>query len=87
MSTLTISMPDSLREFIDHRVSTSGYGNTSEYVRELVRRDREAMAKAQLEAELLKGLEGQGIPSDDFWMRVDGKIAAQRAQKKIGGVK
>ncbi len=70
MSTLTISMPDSLREFVEHRVSTSGYGNTSEYMRELVRRDREGIAKAQFEMELLKGLEGEGIPVNDaYWER------------------
>lgn len=86
MSTLTISMPDSLREFVDQRVASSGYGNTSEYMRELVRRDREAMAKAQLEAELLKGLDGKGIPSELFWAQVDKKIAERRAGK-TGGAK
>ena len=37
MTTLTISLPDSLKEFIDREVETKGYGNVSEYVRGLLR--------------------------------------------------
>jgi len=37
MTTLTISLPDSLKEFIDREVQTKGYGNVSEYVRGLLR--------------------------------------------------
>ncbi len=33
MTTVTISLPDSLREFIDREVENKGYGNVSEYVR------------------------------------------------------
>ena len=37
MATMNISLPDTLKSFIDNRVTNDGYGNVSEYVRELVR--------------------------------------------------
>lgn len=40
MGTMNISLPDSLREFVDEQVAQSGYGTSSEYVRELIRRGR-----------------------------------------------
>ncbi len=54
--TLTISLPPALREQIDQVVRSSGYGNTSEYLRELVRQDMKQRARDALEAKLLEGL-------------------------------
>jgi antitoxin ParD1/3/4 len=41
MGTMNISLPDSMREFVDKQVSERGYGTSSEYVRELIRRDQD----------------------------------------------
>ncbi|OWV75605.1 hypothetical protein ATY76_22815 [Rhizobium sp. R339] len=41
MSTMNISLPDSLKHFVDQQVAGRGYGTSSEYVRELIRRDKE----------------------------------------------
>ena len=41
MSTMNISLPDSLKTFVDEQVSQRGYGTSSEYVRELIRKDQE----------------------------------------------
>ena len=41
MTTMNVSLPDELKIFVDERVSHDGYGSTSEYVRDLIRRDRE----------------------------------------------
>jgi putative addiction module CopG family antidote len=38
MRTLNISLPKSLRKFVDEQVSRGGYATASEYVRELIRR-------------------------------------------------
>ncbi|MBE0546287.1 MAG: type II toxin-antitoxin system ParD family antitoxin [Rubrivivax sp.] len=37
-----------MREYIDNRVSAGNYGNTSEYIRDLVRRDQEEQARKRL---------------------------------------
>ena len=54
MTTMNISLPDSLKAYVDQRVSQEGYGTSSEYVRELIRRDKD---RSQLRAMMLKGLE------------------------------
>lgn len=41
MSTMNISLPDTLKSFVDEQVSQRGYGTSSEYVRELIRKDQE----------------------------------------------
>ena len=41
MSTMSISLPESLMAFVDDRVSARGYGTSSEYVCELIRKDRD----------------------------------------------
>ncbi|MBK1736040.1 addiction module antitoxin [Halorhodospira abdelmalekii] len=43
MSTMNISLPDSLKSFVDEQVSQRGYGTSSEYVRELIRKDQERL--------------------------------------------
>lgn len=41
MSTMNISLPNSLKSFVDEQVSERGYGTSSEYVRELIRKDQD----------------------------------------------
>ncbi|AVR87030.1 putative ribbon-helix-helix repressor protein [Thauera aromatica K172] len=38
---MNISLPDSLKSFVDEQVSERGYGTSSEYVRELIRKDQD----------------------------------------------
>jgi antitoxin ParD1/3/4 len=52
MSTMNISLPDSLKRFVDDQVSQRGYGTSSEYVRELIRKDQDRL---QLRGLLLAG--------------------------------
>jgi antitoxin ParD1/3/4 len=51
MGTMNISLPDSMKEFIDGQVADKGYGTSSEYVRDLIRReqDREKLRTLILE--------------------------------------
>ncbi len=52
MSTMNISLPDQLKAFVDEQVSQRGYGTSSEYVRELIRKDQDRL---QLRNLLLAG--------------------------------
>jgi antitoxin ParD1/3/4 len=52
MSTMNISLPDSLKSFVDAQVESRGYGTSSEYVRELIRKDQD---RQHLRALLLEG--------------------------------
>ena len=52
MSTMNISLPNSLKSFVDEQVSERGYGTSSEYVRELIRTDQD---RQRLRGVLLAG--------------------------------
>jgi antitoxin ParD1/3/4 len=69
MTTVTISLPESLKAFIDRQLATKGYGNVSEYFRSLLRNAQKEEEDARLEALLLEGLASGGdIPmTREFW--------------------
>ena len=56
MQSMNISLPDPLKEFVDHQVAEGRYSSASEYVRELIRADEKRKAEERLEALLLEGL-------------------------------
>ena len=65
MSTMNISLPDSLQDFVDEQVNRRGYGTSSEYVRELIRKDKDRM---RLRSLLLAGAESaQSNPVDEAY--------------------
>jgi antitoxin ParD1/3/4 len=88
MTTVTISLPESLKQFVESQLAAKGYGNVSEYFRSLVREARAKEEDARLEKLLLEGLaSGEGIPLDKaFWqeLRAD---AAQLLQAHQAGKK
>ena len=57
MPTVTISIPDALREFVESEVRTKGYGDVSEYFGSLVREAQAKEAERRLEVLLLEGLD------------------------------
>lgn len=49
---MNISLPEALKTFVDEQVKQRGYGTSSEYVRELIRRDQD---RSHLRGLLLSG--------------------------------
>jgi antitoxin ParD1/3/4 len=66
MSTMNISLPDTLKSFVDEQVAARHYGTSSEYVRELIRKDYEVQ---QLRKLLLEGANSPqtGVADDDYF--------------------
>ena len=56
MATVTISLPESLKSFVESQLATKGFGNVSEYFRSLLRDAQAKEQEARLEALLLEGL-------------------------------
>ncbi|MCP5233810.1 MAG: type II toxin-antitoxin system ParD family antitoxin [Zoogloeaceae bacterium] len=90
MSTMNISLPEELKDFVDQQVAARAYGSASEYVRELLRRERDV---EHLRGLLLEGLEsGPGRVADTAYfdglrerIRQHGeKPAAQPADSAAG---
>jgi antitoxin ParD1/3/4 len=57
MTTMNISLPDSMRTFIDQKVVQGGYSTASEYIRQLVREDQKRAAQERLETLLMEGMD------------------------------
>ena len=53
---MNISLPETLKTFVDTQVSQGSYGTSSEYVRELIRKDQD---RQKLRALLLEGAESE----------------------------
>jgi antitoxin ParD1/3/4 len=76
MTTVTISLPDSLKAFIDAQLATKGYGNVSEYFRSLLREAQAREEEARLEALLVEGLASKRLPLDaEFLKGIEAKTA------------
>ncbi|MFM2064382.1 MAG: Antitoxin ParD4 [Cyanobacteriota bacterium] len=56
MKSMNISLPDTMRAYVEELVAQGGYSSVSEYFRELVRQDQKQRAKEQLQTMLLEGL-------------------------------
>jgi antitoxin ParD1/3/4 len=48
MTTMNISLPNAMKIFVDEQVSQRGYGTSSEYLRELIRKEQERDALREL---------------------------------------
>ncbi len=86
MTTMNVSLPEKLKEYVDGRVETGGYGTASEYVRDLIRQDLENQRKERnerLDALLLEGLksmeeEGTFEITDEYWDEMRTRIKSKR---------
>ncbi|MEO7242114.1 MAG: type II toxin-antitoxin system ParD family antitoxin [Variovorax sp.] len=54
--TMNISLTENLKSFVDARVKARGFSSTSEYVRDLVRRDEEQAEEERFRALIEEGL-------------------------------
>jgi len=82
---MNISLPDSMRSYVEEQVATGGYSTVSEYFRELVRSDQKRKANERLETLLLEGLDsGSATPmSDRDWEDVR-QAVRERVAKRQG---
>ena len=82
MTTMNISLPDVMKEFIDTQVQERGYSTSSEYVRDLIRNDQVRQAEQRLAALILEGLEsGPAIPVDEtYWNSKRDALIQRHAQ-------
>jgi antitoxin ParD1/3/4 len=63
MTTMNISLPEGLKSFVDAQVADRGYGSASEYLRDLIRRERD---RQHLRERLLEGAaSGPGVLADE----------------------
>jgi antitoxin ParD1/3/4 len=84
---MNISLPESMKQWVDAQVENGGYGTASEFIRELLRQEQKRRARAQIDANLLDALDsGKSEPmTAKEWeeVRREGhKLAASRKRKR-----
>ena len=83
MTSLNISLPEALKEYVEGQVASGDWGTPSEYVRELIRQDKERRL-GNLEQDLIAAAKGPKIELPVAEIRRKGLLLAlrQRAGRK-----
>ncbi len=78
MTTMNISLTDDLKQFVDAQVSAQGYASTSEYLRDLIRKQRDVERLREI---LLEGANaGPGRIADETFFAELRDIARGRTR-------
>ncbi len=77
METMNIALPESMKHFVQERVTEGGYSSASEYVRELIRADQKRRIEERIDTLLLEGLDsGEPISvTQEYWEEKKRKLA------------
>ena len=80
-TTMNISLPDSMRGFVEDTLTDDGYGSASEYVRDLIRADQKRRNEKRLETLLLERLrsgDDETFTMDDIRAEMRRRIKAKK---------
>jgi antitoxin ParD1/3/4 len=77
MTSLNISLPEPLKQYVEGQVASGDWGTPSEYVRELIRQDKERRLHS-LERELIAAAKGPKIELAVSDIRKKGLVATLR---------
>jgi antitoxin ParD1/3/4 len=80
MQSMNISLPESLKEFVDRHIATGRFSSASEYVRELIRAEAGGMSDKQAEMtynELMRSYSTLAPKAADMLLKDLRKILAQ----------
>ena len=81
MTSLNISLPEALKNYVEGQVASGDWGTPSEYVRELIRQDKERRL-GNLEQELITAAKGRKITIPVAEIRKKGLVAALRERTR-----
>lgn len=86
MPTITISLPESLKTFIEAQVNQEGFGTVSEYLRALVREEQRRQTQVRLESLLLEGLESRAADlTERDWTEIRAAVRERVLQRQTPG--
>ncbi len=86
MTSLNVSIPKPLKDYVEGQVRDRGYSTPSEYVRTLIREDQKRTAEERLEKALLEGLaSGPPIEADRrYWDSKRRQLVDRRRKGSAG---
>ena len=84
-TSVTLSLPDDVKSFIEQRTQAGSYSSTSEFICQLVRADQKRAEQVRLEEMLVEGLDsGEPIrATDEYWQNLRNGVEKRAAEKEI----
>ncbi|MBW4675773.1 MAG: type II toxin-antitoxin system ParD family antitoxin [Desmonostoc geniculatum HA4340-LM1] len=79
MTNFQISLPESMKAFIEEEVAKGGYGSASEYLQELILQDQQQKGQERKRAHLMAKLHTQGQLDDEEFEVLADKLADEFA--------
>ena len=81
---MNISLTDELKAFVDARIQARGYSSTSEYMRDLVRRDEYEASEERFKALIQAGLDSPLDPRswEEHRAELSAKIESARKSRQ-----
>lgn len=76
MATMNVSLPDPMKKWVENQVESGHYSNTSDYVRDLIRRDQEFRDQREVLVKALIAGEQSGVSErnvEGIWRDVKGR--------------
>jgi antitoxin ParD1/3/4 len=81
MTSLNISLPEALKQYVEGQVASGDWGTPSEYVRELIRQDKERRL-GNLEQDLIAATKGATIELSVAEIRKKGLASVLRERSR-----
>ncbi len=79
MASMNVSVPDSMREWVQSRIESGEYASVSDYVRDLIRRDQNARVRQLSVDDIRRSIEegrvaGGTVPAEEVFARIEDQI-------------
>ena len=79
MASMNVSVPDSMREWVQSRIESGKYASVSDYVRDLIRRDQNAQTRQLSVDDIRRTIEegraaGGTFPAEEVFARIEDKL-------------
>jgi antitoxin ParD1/3/4 len=79
MASMSISVPDSMQEWVQRRIESGEYPSVSDYVRDLIRRHQDTHARRLSIDDVRRTIEegrtsGGSLPAEDVFARLEDKL-------------
>jgi antitoxin ParD1/3/4 len=84
MATMNVSLPDTMKAWVESQAESGRYSNASDYVRDLIRRDQRRECKVEAMQQLIDEAEASGIETRSVAELID--AARQRAGRGDGAL-
>jgi antitoxin ParD1/3/4 len=79
VASMNVSVPKSMRDWVQSRIESGEYASVSDYIRDLIRRDQNALARQLKVDDIRQTIEesramGRTLTADEVFARIEDKL-------------